>query len=90
MIIDNQLVLGLYAIKDLKNGFLTPTPESNDDSAIRNFAHACQNTQSLFFTHPQDYELFKIANFYPETGLVEPVEKVYLRSALDFIKKEGA
>lgn len=89
MIKNDQLVLGLYAIHDTKNGFLTPTPESNDASAIRNFAHACRNTDSLFFSHPADYDLVKIAEYYPETGFISAIDKQILAAASDFVKGDG-
>lgn len=60
----------VYSIRDAKTGFLTPTIDINDDSAIRNFQHACTNVDSLFFTHPADYSLIKIGEFDVETGSI--------------------
>lgn len=59
---------GVYSIKDLKTGFLPVTIEYNDDSAIRNFEHACSNADSLFFTHPSDYQMWKLGSYDNETG----------------------
>lgn len=58
----------VYSIKDLKTGFLPPTVEMNDQSAIRNFEHACSNTQSLFFTHPGDYQFWRLGTYDTDTG----------------------
>lgn len=64
---------GVYSMRDNKTGFLTPTLDQNDQSAIRNFEHACQNTDSLFFTHPGDYSLWKIADYETDTGELFPL-----------------
>lgn len=86
MIIDNQLVLGLYAIKDQRAGFLQPVPQSNDSLAIRDFAHACKNVESLFFSHPADYDLYKVGEYYPETGKIVSCDLQVIASASDFVK----
>ena len=31
---------GIYSIRDARTGFLPPTVDQNDSSAMRNFAHA--------------------------------------------------
>lgn len=64
---------GVYSMRDNKTGFLTPTLDQNDQSAIRNFEHACQNIDSLFFTHPSDYSLWKIADYETDTGELFPL-----------------
>lgn len=62
---------GLYSIRDFKTGFLPPTYDINDESAIRNFEHACLNSDSLFFSHPQDYALYRIGSFDTDSGRVD-------------------
>lgn len=64
------MIYGLYAIKDLKTGFLTPTCDMNDYSAMRNFEHACMNSDSLFYTHASDYQLFKIGTYNTDDGSI--------------------
>lgn len=66
---------GLYSIKDLKTGYLPISTDHNDNSAIRNFEHACKNTDSLFFTHPSDYQLWKLGTFDSDTGVIEYAAK---------------
>lgn len=63
---------GVYCIRDHKTGFLTPTIDINDASASRNFAHAAMQTNSLFFTHPADYTLFKLGEFDSDDGMIVP------------------
>lgn len=62
------MIYGIYSIKDAKTGYLPPTFDINDLSAMRNFEHACQNPDSLFFTHPQDYTLYCIGSFDTDSG----------------------
>lgn len=82
------MVFDVFAIRDVKSGFLTPTIEQNGDMAIRNFHHACLNAQSLFYTHPEDYSLYRIGTYDVETGTIEPaVPIVHLVDASVFFKK---
>lgn len=64
---------GMYSIRDFKTGFLTPTIDVNDASAMRNFENAVlQNEQTLFFTHPEDYALYRIGDYDSDTGELLP------------------
>lgn len=59
----------IYSIKDLKTGYLPPIHDVNDDSAIRSFRFACEHSKdSLFYTNPGDYQLWKIGDFETDTG----------------------
>lgn len=69
------MIFGVYSIKDLKTGFLPVTIEYNDNSAIRNFEHACASAESLFYTHPGDYQLWKLGTFNSDTGELNTDEK---------------
>lgn len=62
---------GIYCIRDSKTGFLTPTADQNDQTAMRNFAHAAMQNNTLFYSHPQDYSLFRIGVFDSESGIIE-------------------
>lgn len=63
---------GIYSIRDFKTGFLAPTVEQNDPVAQRNFEHAVLNTeQSLFFSHPEDYALYRIGSYDSDDGTLE-------------------
>lgn len=86
-IINARIKYGLFCVRDNRNGFLTPSPADNEAVAVRSFAHACMNTESVFFTHPEDYEFYLIGYFYPETGVIEPCDKKVLATALDFVRK---
>lgn len=73
----------IYAIRDIKTGYLQPTVDMNDDSAIRNFEHAISNTSSLFYTHASDYSLYVIGEYDTETGVINSIDKYLLIEASD-------
>lgn len=58
----------VYCIRDVHTGFMTPTVDQNDASAMRNFAHAVKRPDTLFNSHPKDYSLYKIGEFDSDTG----------------------
>lgn len=59
---------GIYTIRDSKTGFLPLTVDNNDASAMRNFEHAAENNNSLFYTHASDYDLCRLGSFDTDTG----------------------
>lgn len=65
--------LGLYSIKDAKTGFMSPVLEQNDASALRNFSHSVNESVSLMNYCPNDFSLFKVADFDTDKG-VEPLD----------------
>lgn len=66
------MVYGVYAIRDAKVGFLSPTVEINDEIARRNFENAILNADhSLFFTHPDDFSFYRLGSFNSDSGLFE-------------------
>ena len=69
--------LGLYSIKDAKTGFMTPVLEQGDPAALRNFAHAVNQPNSIMHDCPNDFSLLKVANFDTDRG-VEPVTSTIL------------
>lgn len=75
----------IFSIRDRRTGFMTPTLDQNISSAVRNFEHACMNTDSLMYSHADDYSLYQIGEFDTETGVivVEPQPK-FIVDALNF------
>lgn len=77
---------GIYAVRDVKSGFQTPTAQVNDAVAARGFASAVINSDSVLFTHASDFALYKLAEFDADTGRIEsldlPVELIQASSAL--------
>ncbi|UPW41026.1 nonstructural protein [Sigmofec virus UA08Rod_5712] len=67
------MVLKIYAIRDLRTCFMTPTVDLNDSSAMRNFEAACRRSDSLMYSHSEDYSLFAVGYYDQDTGKIEPV-----------------
>lgn len=67
------MIYGLYSIRDVKTGFMTPVMEANDEAAQRNFYHSVQNSEGILFTFAQDFSLYRIADFNAETGQIVPL-----------------
>ena len=61
---------GLYCIKDAKTGFMTPVVEQNDAAALRNFSHAVNQSESIMNDSPNDFSLFKVADFDTDAGIL--------------------
>lgn len=68
------MIYPVYAIRDAKVGFMSPTVDQNDASAARNFEHAVMNSASLMNSHPGDYALYRIGSFDTETGVIKKEE----------------
>lgn len=82
------MIYGVYSIRDSKTGFLSLMLDQNDNSAMRNFQHACANAQSLFFTHPSDYDLCKLGTFESSNGTFEMV--IPIKVLLNGTEAKGA
>lgn len=67
--------IGVYSIRDIKSGYLTPTFEVNDQVAYRGFELAKSDSNTVFGFRPVDFELFKIAVFDTDTGEFTDIER---------------
>lgn len=63
------MIFSMYAIKDAKTGFMTPTLDQNDASAVRNFEHAVNQPDSLMHSHPNDFSLYLVAKYDTDKGV---------------------
>lgn len=62
----------VYAIRDARSGFLQPTFELNDAIAVRNFHHACMNSDSILFSHAADFSLYRLGSYDSDSGRITP------------------
>lgn len=62
--------LGMYAIRDVKTCFMTPTLDQTKEAAIRNFTVAIRQGTSLLHAMPQDFDLFYVGEFDAESGII--------------------
>ena len=79
---------GLYSIKDAKTGFMTPVLEQGDPVALRNFAQAVNQTGSIMHDCPNDFSLFKVANFDTDTGVDPVLAPVLIADASEVLRHE--
>lgn len=82
------MVFGIYAIKDVYTGYLNPTFEGNDSVARRNFEHAVCRADSLLYSHPNDYDLYRIGTFDSETGVIISCVPELIVGASSIVSKE--
>lgn len=68
------MVFGIYCVRDVKSGFQTPTAQVNDAVAVRGFASAVLNSDSVLFTYASDFALYKVAEFDADTGRITPLD----------------
>lgn len=78
--------LGLYSIKDAKTGFMTPVLEQNDAAALRNFSHAVNQPDSLMHDCPNDFTLFKVADFDTDGGICDNPAPLLIADASEVLR----
>lgn len=87
------MIYGIFCIRDVKTGFMTPTVDLNSDSAIRNFAHSLSVSPSVITSFSHDFDLYKLGTFDSDSGLVSPLPApkyiVSATDALSLISREG-
>lgn len=64
----------MYSVYDLKaECYAQPFYADTDGVAVRMFIQACNEPEHAFFTHAEDYCLFKLGTFDAKNGMVTPV-----------------
>lgn len=75
------MIYGMYSVYDkAANLFLSPSIDINDDVAMRGFEQMLTVRNSMMEFRPDDYELYQIGTFDPETGYVSamvPPSRLY-------------
>ena len=64
--------LGMYSICDKYTCYIYPFPAQSDQAAKRNFETEI-NSNPIAKNSPGDFDLYKVATFDTETGIVEPI-----------------
>lgn len=68
--------------------FSQPWLAPNDKAAIRAFAFAVNDPALYLNKSPQDYALFKVANFDDHTGSLQPINPAIVVKAIDLLQPE--
>lgn len=66
------MIYPIFCMKDELVGFMTPTLDQNEASALRNFRHAIASTDGVLHTHPDNFSLWFLGTFNNETGELLP------------------
>lgn len=73
------MIYSVYCVRDSLTGFLTPSFDLNDASAMRNFKMACEAVQpSVMSFNPSDFCLYHIADFDTVSGHISPLNPIEL------------
>lgn len=68
------MMFNVYAVRDVKVGFQSVTIQPNDPVAARSFESTIINSDSILFTHAQDFALYRIGSWDSDTGRLIPEE----------------
>lgn len=79
------MILNLYSIKDILNGFTSPVIMPNHSTALRWFSDMCEENLSMK-NHIEDFTVHFIGQLNSETGEIRIVEEKYLKKDLSNFK----
>lgn len=79
----------LYSVFDVKaTTFAAPFILQNDAIAIRSFAAAVKDPESMLSKYPEDYILYCIGTFDPDSSVIDSFAKpVHLAVASNFVQE---
>lgn len=70
--------------------FMQPFFSRSNGEAIRSFSDAVGDSKTPFCSHPEHYNLFRVAYFDDATGVFElPPAPVLLGSAVEYVRPVG-
>lgn len=81
------MIYKLYAVRDIKVGFMAPVAQQNDSVAIRSFDTAVRQSREDLGVHPEDFDLWLVGSFDTDTGLVHSQQPQQIYSGVD-VRKE--
>lgn len=83
------MVQRVFSVFDIKGkAYLRPFFMLHNGEAMRQFGDAVVDEKTQFNKHPEDYQLFLLAEYDDNTGnFVSKDHPEFLCNALDFVKK---
>jgi len=67
----NAPVFYVFSIKDIKTGtYMTPYFQTHKPAALRAFSDLVNDSQSMIYRHPADFELFELGSYDSGSGLL--------------------
>lgn len=81
--------MNIYTVNDLASQtYLKPFCFATDRDAIEGFKHVCNDDETPYSKHPQDFNLISLGSFDERTGLLSVSdEKMCVARALDMKEK---
>lgn len=85
-------LLNLYGVQDIKAGrFFPPFTSENDQTSRRMFSQMCTDAGSLIARNPEDFRLFRLGDFDPNDGQIDPLlSPDHICDAVEFFKQESS
>lgn len=84
------MIYGVYAIRDVRTGFLQPSFDVNDQAAMRNFSHAVVKSPDVLSSFSADFSLYKLADYDTDSGRITPLDlPLFLLDASSCIRSPG-
>lgn len=79
----------LYAIRDKKASlYLSLAQDTNDETAIRNFAYAMNNSNNIFAFQPSDFALYRVGTYDTSTGKLDAIPVELICEGDSVVRKE--
>lgn len=78
----------LFSVRDvIADTFAQPFVSHNPNTAMRDFAHACQDNSSAIFRSPESFQLFHVGFYDDESGTLESITPQLVANATQFVKE---
>lgn len=80
----------IYAVRDQYTGYGQPFSCQSDAVAMRDFRIAVGNVDNLMHACPKDFDLMRLGEYDPETGIIIPENvPVLVVSGLSVVKEDS-
>lgn len=68
------MIYGVYAMRDVKTGFLPVSCDTNDQTAVRNFVHAVVNSDGVLLSFASDFSLYRVGDYDADSGHITSLD----------------
>lgn len=80
------MIFGIYAVRDrCADNYLNPYVAVNDDVALRQFAYAVSDGETIMRANPDDFELHFIGTFNALTGEIVGIPDRIVGRGSDYV-----
>lgn len=79
------MMYNMYAIKDLKAGYMLPGAQMSDVHAMRDFRMLVQKDDGIIGTYPEDFALYRIGTYDSDIGALIAEDPICLMKGSEVI-----